>query len=137
MTLESINPATGEHIASYPETDEAVVRDILSAADAASRSWRTRHFADRSAAMRRAAGVLRERRERDALMIAREMGKPIAQAQSEIDKCAWVCEYFAEEAERFLAPEPVPTDAARSWVTFPPLGVVLAIMPWNFPFWQV
>jgi succinate-semialdehyde dehydrogenase/glutarate-semialdehyde dehydrogenase len=87
--------------------------------------------------MRRAAAILRDRSQAYADLMATEMGKPLAQGKAEVEKCAWACDYYAEHAERFLAPEAVPTDATKSFVAFEPLGVVLAIMPWNFPFWQV
>ena len=135
--LESINPATGERIRSYDETPPGEVKRILEAADRAQRAWRALPFADRARVFRRAASLLRDGRDRHAALMAAEMGKPVAQGRAEAGKCAWACEYYAEHAERFLAPEPVATDATRSYVAFPPLGVVLAVMPWNFPYWQV
>jgi succinate-semialdehyde dehydrogenase/glutarate-semialdehyde dehydrogenase len=87
--------------------------------------------------MARAAGVLDERRERYARLMVEEMGKPIRQARAEVEKCAWCCRFYAEEGPGFVAPQEVATDAGRSFVAFEPLGVVLAVMPWNFPFWQV
>jgi succinate-semialdehyde dehydrogenase/glutarate-semialdehyde dehydrogenase len=87
--------------------------------------------------MRAAAKLLRQGCGDSAKLMAQEMGKPLSQGQSEVEKCAWACEYFAENATKFLAPEFVATDATKSFVTFEPLGVVLAVMPWNFPFWQV
>jgi succinate-semialdehyde dehydrogenase/glutarate-semialdehyde dehydrogenase len=94
-------------------------------------------FSDRAVPMRAAALRLRERRDELARLMAMEMGKPFAQGQAEADKCAWVCEYFAEHAESFLRPESAETDALRSYVAHRPLGVILAVMPWNFPLWQV
>src|SRR6185295_19521627 len=99
--------------------------------------WRETAFGARAVPMRRAASLLRERKEELAQLMAVEMGKPLAQGRAEAEKCAWVCEYYAAEAEGFLRPETIDTDASRSFVAFPPLGVVLAVMPWNFPFWQV
>jgi succinate-semialdehyde dehydrogenase/glutarate-semialdehyde dehydrogenase len=87
--------------------------------------------------MHEAARILRARSQRYAVLMAEEMGKPVRDGRAEAEKCAWVCEYYAERAESFLAPEPVETDATRSLVFFQPLGVILAIMPWNFPLWQV
>src|SRR5258705_4949050 len=87
--------------------------------------------------MRGAAELLRKRKGHYAGLITAEMGKPITQAEAEVEKCAWVCEYFADNAERFLARQPVQTNARLSYVAFEPVGVVLAVMPWNFPFWQV
>ena len=135
--LESIDPSSGERIRSYDETPPAEVERILRTADEAHRAWRARPFAERAGVLRRAAALLRKDRDRHAALMAAEMGKPVVQGRSEAEKCAWVCEYFAEHAGRFLAPEPVETDASRSYVAFPPLGVVLAVMPWNFPYWQV
>ncbi len=91
----------------------------------------------RSERMRQAATVLRAQRDAYAVLMAQEMGKPVTQGRGEIEKCAWLCDYYAEAAPAFLAPEAVSTDATKSFVTFEPLGVILAVMPWNFPFWQV
>src|SRR5216110_3571717 len=135
--IESINPATEEVIATFEQFTPAQVEQALVEADAAFRQWREQSFAERSRAMRRAAELLRKRKERYAGLITAEMGKPIAQAEAEVEKCAWVCEYFAENAERFLTRRPEQTSARLSYVAFEPVGVVLAIMPWNFPFWQV
>jgi succinate-semialdehyde dehydrogenase / glutarate-semialdehyde dehydrogenase len=137
MALLSINPATGERIREYPEASREEVRTILAEAACAQAGWRRVSFAERAARMTRAAVLLRERKKPLARLMALEMGKPLAQGRSEAEKCAWVCDHYAESAERYLAPETVATDATRSIVVFPPLGVVLAIMPWNFPFWQV
>src|SRR5205809_2529882 len=136
-TVESINPATEEVIATCEQFTPAQVEQALVEADAAFRQWREQRFAERSKAMRRAAELLRKRKERYAGLITAEMGKPITQAEAEVEKCAWVCEYFADHAERFLARRPAQTNARLSYVAFEPLGVVLAVMPWNFPFWQV
>src|SRR5439155_184808 len=136
-TVESINPATEEVIATCEQFTPAQVEQALVEADAAFRQWREQSFAERSRAMRRAAELLRKRKERYAGLITAEMGKPITQAEAEVEKCAWVCEYFADHAERFLARRPAQTNARLSYVAFEPLGVVLAVMPWNFPFWQV
>ena len=133
----SINPATNERIASYEEFTPERIRDILDAADGAFLSWRKTSFGERSGKMLSAAKVLRNRKFEFAHLMTREMGKPIVQAEAEIEKCAWVCEYYAENAEKFLADEVIATDATKSFVAFQPLGVVLAVMPWNFPFWQV
>jgi len=115
----------------------AEVRDIIRAARKAFDAWRRTPFSERAAVLREAGRVLRADAPGLARLMAQEMGKPLAAGKSEIEKCAWACEYYAEHAERFLAPEQVETDATRSFVAFEPLGVVLAIMPWNFPFWQV
>jgi succinate-semialdehyde dehydrogenase/glutarate-semialdehyde dehydrogenase len=135
--MESINPFNGKSIATYKETAPDEVERRIAAADAAYRVWRNVSFDERSRLLSNVATVLRERRESYADLMAREMGKPLAEGRAEADKCAWVSEYYAENAPRFLAPEPVSADMVESRVTFEPLGVVLAVMPWNFPFWQV
>src|SRR5437899_1335081 len=135
--IESINPATEEVIATFEQFTPAQIEQALVEADAAFRQWRRQSFGERSTAMRRAAELLRSRKNRYAGLITAEMGKPITQAEAEVEKCAWVCEYFADNAERFLGRQPAQTNARLSYVAFEPLGVVLAVMPWNFPFWQV
>src|SRR5882762_2368735 len=135
--IESINPATEEVIATFEQFTPEQVEQALAEADAAFRDWRRHSIGERSRAMRRAAELLRSRKGRYAGLITAEMGKPIMQAEAEVEKCAWVCEYFADNAERFLARQSVQTNARLSYVAFEPLGVVLAVMPWNFPFWQV
>ncbi|MBA7710474.1 Aldehyde dehydrogenase [subsurface metagenome] len=137
MTIEAVNPATGETIKTYREHTPAEILDILKGVDEAFHSWRKTGFAERSALLKNAAGVLRDNKEEHAILMTREMGKPITESRAEIAKCAWVCDYYADRAEAFLQPEVVETDASKSFITFQPLGVVLAIMPWNFPFWQL
>ena len=137
MSIESINPATGALLEHFePHTPEEIERRVA-AAEAASRSWRATSFAERAAPMMRAAARLETDKERFGALMALEMGKPIGAGIAEAEKCAWVCRYYAENAERFLADEPVATDASKSFVRYQPLGTVLAVMPWNFPFWQV
>ncbi|HEX2251694.1 MAG TPA: NAD-dependent succinate-semialdehyde dehydrogenase [Thermoanaerobaculia bacterium] len=137
MALQSVNPATGEEIASYDEMARHEVEGVLERVHGAFRDWRHVAFAERAAPMRRAAELLRERAGTLGELMAREMGKPVASGRAEAEKCAWVCDFYADHAERFLAAEAVETDARRSFVSYRPLGVVLAVMPWNFPFWQV
>jgi succinate-semialdehyde dehydrogenase/glutarate-semialdehyde dehydrogenase len=137
MAIESINPTTGERIAAYEETSPTEVKAILERADGAFREWRGVGFDDRASLMYRAAAVLRERSKPYAILMAQEMGKPLAQGRAEVEKCAWVCDYYADNAAAFLASEEIATDAARSFVAYRPLGLVLAVMPWNFPLWQV
>jgi succinate-semialdehyde dehydrogenase/glutarate-semialdehyde dehydrogenase len=137
MTLCSVNPTTDETIREYPEATAEEVAGILSAAAAGSDGWRRMPFPERATRLRRAGALLRKRREELARLMALEMGKPLAQGRAEADKCAWVCDHYADHAEGFLASETIPTDATHSYVAFEPLGVVLAVMPWNFPFWQV
>src|SRR5213593_2264319 len=137
MALSSVNPSSGEVLESFEETAPAALERILARAWQAFLGWRTRTFTERAARMREAARLLRAKKAEYARLMALEMGKPVAQGEAEVEKCAWCCEYYAEHAARFLAPEPRETDAARSYVRFDPLGPVLAVMPWNFPFWQV
>ncbi len=136
-TLQSINPATGEVAGAYEELSREAAARAIDESHAAFERWRETSFAERRALMERAAAVLRERSGEYARLMAVEMGKPVRQGRAEIEKCAWVCEYYATNAADFLAPETVATDASRSYVAYRPLGVVLAVMPWNFPFWQV
>jgi succinate-semialdehyde dehydrogenase/glutarate-semialdehyde dehydrogenase len=137
MPIEVIDPATGRTIRTVAETPEEEIDRIVEHADRAFEGWRETAFAERARLMRSAAAILRERSGAYARLMAEEMGKPVREGRAEAEKCAWVCEYYADNGERFLADEPVETDATASFVTFRPLGVVLAVMPWNFPFWQV
>ena len=137
MAIASVNPATGETLRTFDAHSPAEVeRRVARAAELFPR-WKATSFAERAARMTRAAEVLEGRKSEWGKTMTLEMGKPIGAALSEAEKCAWVCRYYAEHAERFLADEPVATDARRSWVRYEPLGPVLAVMPWNFPFWQV
>lgn len=135
--LTSINPATGETIKTYEALRLEDIQRKIDRAGQAFRGWRRTSFAERRRLMENAALALEQNRDRYARLISLEMGKVIREARAEIDKCAWVCRYYAEQAEGFLQPETVPTDAGKSYVAFEPLGAILAIMPWNFPFWQV
>src|ERR687888_1198322 len=137
MALSSINPSTGEVLESFEETTPAALERVLAGAWQAFLGWRARPFAERAGRLGEAARLLRAQQAEYARLMALEMGKPVTQGEAEVEKCAWGCEYYAEHAGRFLAPQPRETDAARSYVRFDPLGPVLAIMPWNFPFWQV
>jgi succinate-semialdehyde dehydrogenase/glutarate-semialdehyde dehydrogenase len=133
----SVNPATGEEIARYPPMTAAEVEDRLARATAAFSRHRALSFAVRAERMRRAAALLEAQAHDLAVLMTQEMGKPIGQAEAEARKCAWVCRYYADQAEVMLRDEVVETEAMRSYVAFEPLGPVLAVMPWNFPFWQV
>jgi len=135
--LKSVNPANEKLIRSYPEMKIDEVEKIVSLVNDSFSEWKETNFSERSKLMLKAAAVLREQSEELSKLMTEEMGKPIAQSRAEIDKCAWVCEYYAENAKKFLSDEFIETDAAKSFVTYQPLGVVLAVMPWNFPFWQV
>jgi succinate-semialdehyde dehydrogenase/glutarate-semialdehyde dehydrogenase len=137
MPIFSLNPATEEPLETFAELEPG---EAARAAEASGRSfadWSRTSFAERAAVLRRAAALLRAEKAEHARHMAREMGKPIAQAEAEAEKCALGCDFYAEHAERMLAPEAVETDAARSYVRFEPLGPLLAVMPWNFPYWQV
>jgi succinate-semialdehyde dehydrogenase/glutarate-semialdehyde dehydrogenase len=135
--MQAIDPATGALHRTYADHSPEEVERRLGLATVAFAEWSRRSFEDRAVVMRRAAALLRERRDALAELMASEMGKPVAQGRSEAEKCALACDFFAEHAGRFLADEAVKTEAANSFVAFRPLGVVLAVMPWNFPFWQV
>ncbi|HOC31729.1 MAG TPA: NAD-dependent succinate-semialdehyde dehydrogenase [Armatimonadota bacterium] len=137
MAIKSVNPATGETNRTYAEMTQREVDLAVEWAHSAWLSWRETSFAERAQPMRRAAAILRERKDELARLMALEMGKPLAQGAAEAEKCAWVCDYYADNAERHLADDVIPTEGQRSFVTFEPLGVVLAVMPWNFPLWQV
>jgi succinate-semialdehyde dehydrogenase / glutarate-semialdehyde dehydrogenase len=137
MALRSVNPATGETIRDYEEASPDEVRRIALEAACAQAGWRSTSWEERAARMRRAAELLAERKDALARLAALEMGKPLAQGEAEVDKCAWACRFYADEAPRMLAPQDVRTEARRSRVVFEPLGPVLAVMPWNFPYWQV
>lgn len=136
-TIDTINPATGERLESFEPFSSAQIDAHLARAAGTYARWRTTSFEERAALMRRAASTLRAQATRLARQITLEMGKTIAEAEAEIEKCAWNCEYYAEHAAQFLADEPSPSTASESYVAYRPLGVVLAVMPWNFPFWQV
>jgi succinate-semialdehyde dehydrogenase / glutarate-semialdehyde dehydrogenase len=137
MSMQSINPATGEVLETFTETSLPEVERILATAHAAFLEWRAAPFGARATRMHEAARLLRARKAECARTMTLEMGKPIVQAEAEVDKCAWTCDYYAEHAETLLGEQPRETDAAKSYVRFDPLGLVLAVMPWNFPFWQV
>jgi succinate-semialdehyde dehydrogenase/glutarate-semialdehyde dehydrogenase len=135
--MKAINPATGETIEEYPETTPQEVNAVIECTHNAFLGWLTTNFQERAVLMKRAARVLRDHANEYAVLMTLEMGKLLGDARAEAEKCAWVCEFYAENAERFLEREVIETDAGKSFVTFNPLGVVLAVMPWNFPFWQV
>src|SRR6267143_4955780 len=137
MTIASTNPATGETLKTFSPDSEGVIEDKLRKAAAAAKQWRKTSFAERAQRMSRAAALLEQRKEALGRLMTLEMGKLRKAGVAEIEKCAAGCRYYAENAEGHLAPEPVQTDARRSEKRFRPLGPVLAIMPWNFPFWQV
>ena len=137
MEFKSINPHNSKEIATYKEHSEKEVHDILEKSRVAFETWREVPVKERCKLLVNAGGVLRNNVEKYAKTMSLEMGKPISEARAEINKCAWVCDFYAENAERFLADEIIETDALESFVSHDPIGTVLAIMPWNFPYWQV
>ncbi len=135
--MQSVNPHSQQQFASYDPYDDSQVERLITAADGAFQGWRGTSFAARAALMRAAARVLRRRAEELAALMAAEMGKVLKDGVAEIGKCADCCDFYADNAEKFLADRRIATDAAHSYVACDPLGVILAVMPWNFPFWQV
>ncbi len=138
MGIKITSPVNGEIITKDLEKmEDDEVRRIIEYADMVSKKWRTDQLDFREGIMRKAANVLSTNRENYARLITQEMGKPILEAKAEIDKCVWVCEYYAEHSRLFLQPDIIKTSARKSMVVYQPLGLILAVMPWNFPFWQV
>ncbi len=137
MEFKSINPYNGEVVGRYTSLTQKELEERLSNSQKAFASWRNVPLTDRCKLLKKAATVLRDNVEEYARMITLEMGKPLKESRSEVTKCAWVCDYYAENAPAFLADETISTDAHKSYVRHDPIGGVLAIMPWNFPFWQV
>src|SRR5436190_7404618 len=137
MTIASTNPATGETFKTFSADSESMIEEKLRKAATAARQWRKTSFTERSQRMSRVAALLEQRKDALGRLMTLEMGKLKKAAVGEIEKCAAGCRYYAENAERHLAPEVVQTDARRSEKRFQPIGPVLAVMPWNFPYWQV
>ena len=137
MAFDIINPASGEKTNSFEQMSSAEMQAVLEKCAAAQRAWAQTPFSERSRCMQSAAHVLRTHKESYARLMVQEMGKIYTQGIAEVEKCALACDYYAEHAEAFLANEDVDTEAEHSFVTYKPLGVVLAVMPWNFPLWQV
>lgn len=137
MSLRSINPYDGELLGEHSPWTSDELNAVLDQVTSAQRAWSARPLHERGDYLRRVAEVLRQDRDALAAVITQEMGKLTKEAKGEIDKCAWVCDYYADQAAEFLADEAVETDGSRSFVAYQPLGTVFAIMPWNFPFWQV
>ena len=134
--IDLVDPSTGTVLASFDEYGSDDIERALAAASRAQAEWGHVPIAERVTLLVRMAAVLRAGKSRYATLITNEMGKPLLEAEAEIEKCAWNCEFYAENAEVFLAPEAVHSNATESMVVFDPLGIVLAIMPWNYPFWQ-
>jgi len=137
MKLQSINPTTGEFIESFEEISDAEREAVLERAEQAFRTYRSTSFDERAGWLNKAAHILEDEKDRWARLMTQEMGKTYKAAVAEAEKCAWGCRYFAENGAGFLADEEIATDADKSYVRYLPLGPILAVMPWNFPFWQV
>ncbi|MDE3053339.1 MAG: aldehyde dehydrogenase family protein, partial [Gemmatimonadota bacterium] len=137
MAIETINPATGERVRQFAPHTAADVEARLARAAEAARAWRQLRVADRARVVAQAGALLERDRERYARLMTLEMGKLFAAARDEAVKCALACRYYAEHAHSMMAAKPVPAEAEEARIEFHPLGVVLAVMPWNFPFWQV
>ena len=135
--ISSINPASEELLAEFEPWSTDQVDEAVDEVVAAQRAWRAKSVEERAVPMRRAAELLRQRAERYGALMTAEMGKPIVEAEAEVAKCALACEHYADHAAEYLADAPVATDSLESYVAYQPLGTILAIMPWNFPFWQV
>jgi succinyl-CoA reductase len=136
--IPTINPATGKVINSYNITDtEQIFRIVNSARRIGFENWKRKEILERCDYIKNLAKILKNNKEQYAKIITEEMGKPLTQSYAEIDKCVWLCEYYSEYAESFLRDQIIPTEFRKSFVSFEPLGIVVGIMPWNFPFWQV
>lgn len=137
MSIQTINPANGDVVATYEELSRDQAFAVIDACQQAFLIHRKTSMAERADKMRKMAAVLRDNKRQYATLMANEMGKPITAGEAEIEKCAWVCEHYAEHAKEYLAPRNIKTEMHKSFVTYQPRGIVFAIMPWNFPFWQV
>lgn len=137
MEFKSVNPYNGKQVGSYTSLSEDELDEKLNRSQIAFKSWQKAPLVERCLLIKKAGQVLRDNVEEYAKMITSEMGKPISESRGEVNKCAWVCDFYAENGETFLANETIVTDASQSFVRHDPIGTVLAIMPWNFPFWQV
>ena len=137
MPYVSLNPATNQLIKTHASWDAQHLEQALAATHRAQQAWAQTTYVQRAEVLHKVAKQLLAQRDQYATIITQEMGKPLREARAEVEKCAGVCDYYAQHAEEFMRTEPVASDAAKSYVAYYPLGVVLAIMPWNFPFWQV
>ncbi|MFQ6613971.1 MAG: NAD-dependent succinate-semialdehyde dehydrogenase [Fidelibacterota bacterium] len=135
--MDVINPCTGELVRTYPEHTPEETEAIIQRVHETYREWKRTSFQERSGLMKNAARILRENTQDYAELMAVEMGKPVKEGRAEVEKCAWVCDFYADRAEEFLSSQIVLTEAHKSFVAYRPIGIVLAVMPWNFPFWQV
>jgi acyl-CoA reductase-like NAD-dependent aldehyde dehydrogenase len=135
--IQTINPATENIVGTFDVMDATQISQIVKKSRIAFESWRRKEITERCDYIRNLVKVLRKNKESYSTLVTHEMGKPIKQSVAEIDKCEWLCDYYAEHAEAFLRDEIIPTEFRKSFVSFEPLGVIAGIMPWNFPFWQV
>jgi acyl-CoA reductase-like NAD-dependent aldehyde dehydrogenase len=136
MAITSVNPATEQEVARFDEHSREHIESVLQKAHDAQREWRRLSFESRGAHLAQVAKLLREEKPRLAALATEEMGKPLVEAAAEVEKCAWSVDWYAENSAQLLAPKEMPSNATQSFVQYQPLGVVLAVMPWNFPFWQ-
>lgn len=137
MAYETINPANGEKLKTFSQVSDGDMQKAIEKADTAFGEWKQTPFSERAALLTEVARLLRDRKEELARLMTLEMGKPFKDGVSEAEKCALVCDYYAENAESFLSEKPMKSEASESFIAFNPLGAILAVMPWNFPFWQV
>jgi len=135
--IKSVNPSNNQLIKEYPEIEKGKLQFIISESKKVFKDWSNTNFSFRTEILKKVAKILIEDKKRLAELMTLEMGKPILQSYAEVEKCAWVCEFYAENGEKFLSDEIIKTDFTKSYVTFQPLGIIFAIMPWNFPLWQV
>src|ERR687895_1778904 len=134
--VETVNPATGKVIAKYQNMTDDQIREKVKNARSALKGWKSLDIGERCSLTRNLGRIMRRNKGEYAKLITEEMGKPVRQATAEVEKCAWLCDYYSETAEAFLRDELVPTEFRKSFVCFEPIGLVAGIMPWNFPFWQ-
>src|SRR5262245_16693731 len=137
MTYQSLNPATEEILRSYPEASWEEIEEKAGKTQKAQETWRETPHKVRKDFLKKVSDLLRKKKKTYAALITQEMGKPVTQAEAEVEKCAWGCEFYAENGEKLLREEAFATQASKSYVRYDPLGVVLGIMPWNYPLWQV
>ncbi len=135
--LKSINPFTGEEVSTYKEFTQEQLNSVLENTNESFKVWKNERFKEKAELLKKMSALLIERKEEYAILITSEMGKIISESRAEIEKCAWLCEYYAENSEDLLKPEFIETDAGKSYVRYDAVGIIYGIMPWNFPFWQV
>jgi succinate-semialdehyde dehydrogenase/glutarate-semialdehyde dehydrogenase len=136
-TVQTFNPATGKILKTYTLLSQSEITEKIQHSEDAFQDWKKTSFAERSALFRKLSLILKEKKQELAILMTQEMGKPITQAKSEVEKCALLCDFYADKAEEFLSPVARESDGSQAYVRYDPLGVILAVMPWNYPFWQV